>query len=236
MQPHTKHSHKRLYLLLTTVVVGAILLLTLMNDGESFDFFTGSSIGFSSDDEKRISRDVVRGEEIAMELSFDAAPEVQDETRFRSIRILFDDLSTKIKINEEELELKGLKQVEMEVSEFSGEIAFDEISISLKGEGEKLTVNGIEISAKGKLEISFRDLVYESLSIEEVQLNSVVFAEGSGELALAERLDYRLDNEEVELEGFEGDLSVGFGNESLVVMEGVIKSISVEGDFDLTLG
>ncbi|MBR9683847.1 hypothetical protein GOV03_04885, partial [Candidatus Woesearchaeota archaeon] len=202
---NSSHSHKRFYLVLTTVVVGAILLLTLMNDGDKFDFFTGSSIGLISSEDKLIMKESIKNSgEIEIQLNFDTVPEVQEETRLDLIRVVFDDLNTNIKINEEELELKGLEKVEMEVRDFNGELIFDEISVSLIGESTSVMINGIEISTKGTMDISLGDLFYESLDIEGVQLNSVDFSEGSGNLAMAERLNYDLDQEQILLTGFYG--------------------------------
>jgi hypothetical protein len=217
--------------------VGAILILMLMNeDVKEFSFLTGSSVGVGIDSEERILEEMSRGEEITVRLDFDTAPEVKESTWLKSVKITFDDLSTKVRINEEELELKGLEGVEVEIVDFRGELDFDEISISLNGEGDKLVVNGIEISTKGKkMEISFKNLIYNSLAMEGVRLSLVNLDEGSGELAIGEKLNYKLDNEEISLKEFEGDLSVGLG-ESLMVMEGEVNGVSIEGEFDLTLG
>lgn len=233
----TRHTHKRFYLFLTTVVVGAILLLTLLNDEGEFGFLTGSSIGLEDKAaEEKALEEISRGEEIEVKLNFDIVPEAGEETSSKLIKLTFDDLTSKIKINEEELELKNLEQVEMEIEDFGGELDFDEMSISLMGKGNSVTINGIEISTKGKMEVSFKDLIYETLGIEGTKLNLMEFGEGSGKLVIGDKLDYSINNEEVTLTSFEGDLSVGLGNESLVVLEGIVGGISVEGEFDLTLG
>lgn len=235
--PIRPHHSRRFYIFLTTVVVGAILILTLINDGESrFDFLTGSSIGLDEAEEQILEEELRENGEIEAYLNFDIVPEVEEKTELGSLRVIFDDLNTKIKINEEELELKGLEMVEMEVNDFDGDLSFDDMSVSLKGEGKVVVVNGIEISGKEKMDISFSNLVYESLELEGVELSLLDFEEGSGELLMEGKLDYKLDNEAIELTGFEGNMMVGVNNESLVTMEGKVNGVSVEGEFDLTLG
>lgn len=237
-QPMGQHNHSRkFYILLTTIILGAILILTLINDEGELSFFTGSSIGLNEgvNEEEKALKELSAGEEIEVRLNFDIVPEAKEETSFKSVKVIFDDLSTKIKINEEELELKGLENVEMELDDFSGKLNFDEISISLNGEGARMIINGIEISTKGKMVISFKNLVYDSLMLEGVELSLVNFREGSGELALGEKLNYAIENEKLALNNFKGDLSVGLSNESLMVMEGKVSGVSIEGEFSLTL-
>lgn len=228
-----RHRHRKFYILMTTIVVGAILILMLINDqGELV--LTGSSIGVSEDSSKAEEK-VLREEGVEFRLDFSAIPGVQEETKFKSAEIVFMDLSTNIKINEEEMELKGLEQVVMEIEDFEGEVDFDELSISLKGEGAKITVNGIVISTKGQMAISFGGLVYSALKISDIELGSVDLGEGSGRLAIEEKMSYDLNSEEIKMDNFKGDLGIGLDDENLIVMEGEVSSLSIKGDFDLIL-
>lgn len=237
--PHPHH-HTKFYILLTTVVVGAILILLLVNEKGELSL-TGSSVGIGGDvlsdeEEKAVLEDLSRGGEIEFRLELDRAPEVKEETKLKGARVVFNDLSSKVKINEEELELRGLEKIEMEVEGFEGEVSFDEIIFSLKGKGDKIKINGIEISTKGKMEILFNGLVYEELRLEGVKFNLMVFGKGSGELALGGRIKYELEEEKITINTFRGDLSIGEDNESLVVVEGDLSGISTEGEFGLTIG
>jgi len=228
------HRHKGFYIFLMTAVVGIILILLLINDEGEF-ILTGSSIGIEGEEDE--AEKVLGKSEIGLKLSFDTVPEVREKIKLESVELVFEDLSSKINVNEEELELKNLDVVNMDIDGFDGEIDFNEISISLKGKAEKVMVNGIEISSKGKtMKISFNSLVYESLKLSEMELSSIEFGEGKGELLVEERMNYNLENEEVEVNGFEGDLSVGLDEESLVVLEGTVSGFLTEGEFDLSVG
>jgi len=237
------HHHRRFYILITTVVVGAILILMLLNDKGDLSL-TGSTIGMYSDegaelsenDEAALLKELNSKETMDFKFGFDSVPSIlEKETKMDLLRIMFDDLNNKIKINEEELDLKGLKDVELMVSNFKGEVEFDEISLSLKGEGDKVVINGIEISTKGLMEISMRNLVYDTLEVLGLKIGAFETEEGRGELGIGEKLNYDLDFESVAVQGFKGDLSVGLNNDSLLMMNGIVRGIAVEGEFDLTL-
>lgn len=238
--PHPHH-HSRFYILMATVVVGAILILMLMNEGGTFPFMTGSSVGTGVDDhgsevmEEIMEEEVRTSGKIGIEflLGFDSAPEVSEETKVETIELTFEDLNNKIRINEEELEVKGLERVEMKIEGFEGEVTFDELDISLSGVGEKVTVNGIEISTQKEMKVSFNGLIYETLKIEEIDLERVNFEKGYGTMSIGGKMDYELENEDVKVGRFRGDLSVGVDEGSLVVMEGEIEGVKVEGDFNL---
>ncbi len=238
----THRPHRRNYLVLTTVVVGAILILMLLNNNDGLNFSTGSSIGLDNiiggggEEEGAVLDEISKGEELGIQLEFDSVPAVEEDTEVGSVKIVFSDLRTKIKINEEELELKGLDKAEMTIVDFEGEVLFDDIGISLDGKSGKIIVNGIEISTKGKLDISFNNLVYGSLELEGIEISLLNFEMGSGKMVMEEKLDYRLEDEEIEFKDFEGDLSIGLDDESLVSMDGTVKGIFIEGEFDLTLG
>jgi hypothetical protein len=240
LHKETHRPHRKNYLVLTTVVVGVILILMLLNDNKGINFSTGSSIGLDNiiggRGEVEVLDEISKGEELGIELSFDSVPSVKENTIFDSVTIIFGDLKTKIKINEEELELKGLEKAEMTIVDFEGELYFDNMGISLNGEGGKVVINGIEISTKGKMDLSFNDLVYNYFDLKGVELNLLNFETGSGKMVMEEKLDYTLENEEIEFKTFDGDLSVGLDNESLVIIGGTVKGIFIEGEFDLTLG
>ena len=240
--PHPHH--RRFYILVTTVVLGAILILMLMNDNGNLGL-TGSTIGVLNEDGDKLSEaeeeamleELGGNGAIAFNLNFDNVPEVaEEEARVGLLKVTFDDLNSKIKINNEELELKGLEDVSLQIEGFNGEIEFDEVSLSMSGEGEKLIVNGIEITTKGLMELSFRNLVYDTLEVIGVEVNSFETAEGRGELRIGEKMNYDLDFESLKVQGFSGDLSVGLNNDSLLVMNGDVSGVAVDGEFDLTLG
>jgi len=245
---HALHNHHKFYILTATIVVGAILILLLVNDKGEFNFLTGGVVGVNdgggvvsegSDEEELI--DVGREEEefvgglTGIKLDFNLVPRVKEETEINSIKLVSEDLDTKIKINEDELQFKGLEKVELGISNFKGELEFNEISVSLDGEGDKIVVNGMELSNRGKIEISFGDLAYETLDLTEVMLKEIELEKGDGELVIEDKMNYLLDKEGVKIEDFKGDLGVGLDEENLLLIDGTIGGITVKGKYEMVL-
>ncbi len=242
MESHSHHkNHRRFYILMTTVIVGALLILMFINDKGSFSM-TGSSIGFEDNFEEETTKDsetTSRSKgDIDLVLNYDSIPEINEEkTSLKTIKISFKDMDTKIKINEEEVELRGLETSNIEINNFKGGLNFDEISLSLNGAGDKITINGMTISTKRAMEISFSGLVYETLELTEVGINSIYLEDGNGKVIVNEKMEYVLDyDEKIKLNNFYGDFSAGLSNQSEVILEGIVSSLSVDGDLNLNLG
>ena len=251
--PHPHH-HRKLQLFVLTVVVGAILLFFLFSESSGFSSLTGSSISgeTSSDDDsssglesaKKLITKTSSGKsssssyiqnsgDIAFQLDFNRVPDVSEKTRFKTMELGFKDLSSKIQVNKEELEVKELKDVKMKVTGFSGQVVFDETSVSLSGEAEKMLVNGIEISTKGALNIYFKDLTYNEMKITETKLGLMKFDSGSGKLSVGKKVNYDLSSDAINVNSFVGDLNVGGNNQSLIKMNGYVSGLDVDGDFDV---
>lgn len=239
--PHPVHSHRRAYLFLITAVVGALLVLMIIKDDGSINPLTGSSIGIGSEVDPLNSglgnsAAKNRGDKTDFSVSFDRAPHLKEETQFSELSFTFKDPSAKIKVNSEELELKNINEIRMMVSNFEGKVDFNEAILSLQGKAESITINGMEISTKGKMDLSFTGLVYEQLSIFDVSVSSLDFGEGSGSFYAGEKMTYSLEHDQLKITGFIGDITIGISNQSLVTVDGQITGLVVKGAVNLVLG
>lgn len=248
-QPGHEKSHMRFYLVLITLVVGGILFLLFINDSEDFSL-TSAIVGvyknesgeeellseediFSADvqaiDEvfsKKIERNA---NEVDLSLTFDEIPTVQTDAKIKNIELHFSDSSAKINVNNDRLELNNLNEVTLNVDGFSGEVELQKLGFSLSGTAKSIKVNDISLSSKTKLKISFTDLNYAYLSLEDVQLDEVDFPVGNGQLQVSEKLTYTLEQDTLKIFFFNGRMIVDRDAEALLALEGVAKGISAGG-------
>ena len=242
--PKTHHHSRRFYILVTTVVVGAIMLLLLFNDGKLG--LTGSTIGIlgASTVTQAVtgkSVDVVSdtgtlNQNIGLVFNYNSVPKIKQESiKVNSISIKFNDPQTKISLNEETLELKGLKKADLEISDFQGSMDLDSTSLTLKGVAIKAKVNGIGISTKKSMKLSFDGLVYDSLRINGANLNSLSFLEGDGTLKVQQKLSYKLDyKDQISMNKFQGSMDIS--DKRMVFLAGVSNGLAVQGDYNFNLG
>ncbi len=242
--PKPHHHSRRFYILVTTVVVGAIMLLLLANDGKLG--LTGSAVGILG--ASTVSNAIDGNPEttpldtskpttkIGLTLSYNTIPKVkQENTKISTLSIKFNDPQTKITLNEETLELKGLKSAELDINNFQGEIDFDGTSLSLNGVATKAKVNGIGISTKKAMKLSFAGLVYDSLKINGANLKSLSFVEGDGNLKVQPKLTYKLTyKDQLKMNHYQGSLDVS--ENRLVSLQGTASGLSVQGDYNFNLG
>jgi len=247
-QPGHEKSHLRFYLVMATLLVGGILFLLFINDSEKFsltsaivgtykngtevpDIFedesTGSGVGeideiFS----KKIERNA---NEVDLTLQFDEIPSIKKEAKIRIIELHFTTSGTKININSDRLDLNTLDEVTLVIEGFNGEAELQRLGFSLDGTVKSLTVNDIALSSKTQMKISFSDLSYDYLSLEDIKLEEVEFPAGNGELSVAEKLNYLLEQDTLTIFFFNGKMTVDRQADSLLAMEGVAKGISSGG-------
>ncbi|MBT4651082.1 hypothetical protein HOC13_01015 [Candidatus Woesearchaeota archaeon] len=234
----TSHRHKnKYYVLLTTIVIGAILVIMLINEDNNFltNAVVGEDGSILSVQEKEIDVEgiVPKGERISLKVELDTVPKVSEgNVKAETIELKFRDLSAKIKVNEEELELQNLEEVDMLLEGFDGELEFDYFGTSATGEADRLVVNGISFSTKGTLEVSFKELSYDSLEIVNTKFESLNVNEGSGSLNIQDKLDYKLNDEELLISGFQGGLFINGTDSSL---EGEVDGFSVTGRLTMSV-
>src|SRR3989344_6781711 len=252
---HSGQNHLRFYIVMITMVVGIIFLFLFMNkDGEGFGLtsaFMGGDENLSSTVESlktSLNKDLQTDDELAagewsstntnrknfqkigITMSFNEIPSVKKEAKIDQMELRFTNLDTIIKVNNDKLELNNLQEVSLRIKGFLGELTFDENGISLTGRAKRLEVNNIALSSAGEIDLSFSDLNYEFMNINDLDLKEILLPQGSGKSEVADKLQYTLSDEEVSLSSFIGQLSVDKNAEMELELEGDVKSVSVNGE------
>ncbi len=249
-----KH-HFRFYLVMTTVVIAGIFVLLLLNEGGEggFGLLTSSAVrelgagdvghatteeDASADETERIFGENLQKspKEVEVKVSFDQIPNIKKEAKIEEMELKFDDLTTKISVNNDKLELNNLKEVSLKINGFEGKMDLDGAGVSLGGTVRRLEVNGIAISSKSEIKLAFNDLDYRSLTISQIELPEIELPMGDGTLGVADKLSYALEQDELTLYYFDGELSVLRSTQTDLNLEGVAKGMSVSGsllDFNL---
>ncbi len=230
------HHHVRFYVVLVTLVLGGIFLLLLINNNEgnsltSFAVFSGEDAvpvdkpnGVTAETKEKVGK---KSQEVEFSLTFDEAPEIKDEASISDFEVVTSDFGAKIYVNDDRLELNNLDQVTIKLSDFKGLFGSGRNGLSLDGTAKSLEVNGITLSSQGAIQLSFKDLSYDQLSIFGIKLeNGLSFPTGDGELQVAEKLTYALEKDQLEMEYFHGRLTTG---EEGVTAEGIARGIVVSG-------
>ena len=249
--PQSGHSsHFRFYLVMTSLVIGGILFLLLMNNGDSGFSLTSSvikSITPGNGDEETTSEtagdaDATADEESAsfsndlpknskevdVKLSFDEIPRIKKDAKIGSMEISFSDLNSKIYVNKDRLEL-NTKSASLNIGGFVGNLLIDGDHLSLDGTAKRLEVNGVSLSSAREIKLSFSNLEYDTLNIDQIELKDMTLPAGNGFLSVSEKLQYTLEQDEVKLAYFNGRFSVNKDNITAVDLEGVARGVSVSG-------
>ena len=249
MHPAPHHSHHlRFYIVMVTVVVGVILvLLFLNNDGNPLSI-TNAVIG-GNNNETIVEETGITGavttstkrsgsKTVEFTLTTDQIPEVEKEVTLSSIMVDFTDASTIISVGGDRLEtLNNLDGVKLVIEEFEGDFLVDDTRLSLDGEAKRIEVSGIALSPSSSkdLKISFKDLDYDHVTVEDIELSSITFPAGDGELT-AERLSYSLDRDEAIIQGIVGNLEIDTTTTESTKFIGTANKLTIDGDsFDLSL-
>jgi hypothetical protein len=254
-QHHAVKSHTRNYIVIITLVIGAIFLFLFLNNNTEGVSLTSAFVGGSEDiatngegteshslfstDKKteeviEVKKVDKSKEDIELELTFDQIPEVNKESKLEEIQLTFDDLSTKINVNNDRLELNNLKSVNLKIESFEGNIQFNDLGVSVEGTAKTIAVNDIALTSRGEIKIAFEDLDYGSLSVKGLELKQLDLPRGNGELQIGDKLQYSLDSEELSLYKFNGELTLVREGETSLEMSGMSSSIGVTGE-ELTL-
>ncbi len=235
----TGHGHHfRFYVVLVTVVVAGLFFLLYINDSGGVSL-TSAMIGIVDGgnetlEERSLSfreeRTTIRsGREVDVVVEFDEIPAVAKKAKVQDIQLRFDDLTTKISVNNDKLELNNLQEVTLLIKEFDGTLDFDADGFSLDGAVKSLSVNNIALSAGREIHISFKDLQYKGFSLDNIELDVLEFPAGNGQLRVSEKLQYQLEQDDLALNSFSGGLVVGQETELLVHAEGISRGIVVQG-------
>ncbi|MBT5342817.1 hypothetical protein HOL59_04475 [Candidatus Woesearchaeota archaeon] len=252
---HSSHQHLRFYVVMTTLIIGGIFLFLLMNNNETGFSLTSALISDTSREadteetdiseesiipenelEETVSKTAKDGShKIDLSLDFNQIPSVKKEAKFEEIELRFDNLDTKINVNNDKLELNNLQEVNLKVKNFVGKLNFNGNGVSLDGTAKRIEVNDIALSSYGEIKISFDDLNYEFLNIKDIELKELELSRGDGHLEVGDKLSYSLSNEEVSVYSYKGGFTIDRNADTSLEVDGSAKGVSVNGDL-MSLG
>jgi len=187
-------------------------------------------------EENEVNKKVKKGtRRINFMLNFDQIPHVKKEAKIQEIELKFKDLDTKINVNNDKLELNNLQEVSLKIKDFEGKVNFNELGISIDGMAKRLEVNNIALSSYGEIDLSFSDLDYEFLNINDLELDEIELVNGDGKIEIIEKMEYTLAGEEVSIFSYKGGLTIDREADDRLEISGIAKGLSVNGDL-MSLG
>jgi hypothetical protein len=251
----SEHSRTRYYIIMTVVVIAGLFVLLLFNNSSDGFGFTSAvienvrnnSIINSISDNKNPSinledswqqeKTLVNPKDINFKLSSSKIPQINKEVKLEKLELVFNDLTTSIKVNEDKLELSALPEVIMEVEGFKGIMSFDEDQFSLDGVAKRLEINDISLSTNREIKISFSNLQYQLAKTIGIEFKSLDFVSGEGNLKVRENLNYDLeDGQVITAYNFIGDLDITKDSQSdnstqdaSILLEGYAKGLDIVG-------
>jgi len=244
--PHEQQQQHslRFYIVMTTVVVVGIIFLLYWNESKDFSL-TSAIVGVVKNDTRENDGQTVTDteslenafgksarrntREVDISLLFDQIPAVRQDAKVQDLEVRFDNLNTKITVNNDRLELNNLQQVTLRMKGFNGQLDLDKVSFSVAGTAKSIEVNDIALSSKGEIKIAFDDLQYDYLEFEDLMLDSLELPHGNGQLTVADKLTYELEQDEVKIYLFNGKVVVDRSAAEVLALEGIAKGISVSG-------
>ena len=249
--PHTSHSkhHLRFYIVTATLIIGGILfLLSLNNNGSNFSL-TSAIVGVANDTltldgetfqvtKEPTVEDVIKQEAketdktVPVLLSFDQIPKVEKKAKIEKVSLRFDDVTTTvIKLNNDKLELNNLDTVDLDIEDFKGEVDFDASGLSMDGTAARIEVNKVAFSSPEDIKLSFQNLRYKTLEIDELELEDIDFPVGDGNLEVTGKLTYNIQQESMDIYYFLGKLSINKDDiDTGISLDGVARSVGINGE------
>lgn len=156
-------------------------------------------------------------------------PDMAADIDLSSVEITFKSFVVPFEINKEGL---GLKEPASEnmilIDGYKGKISFSGTSLSLKGIASKVYLNGMAYGTEKALTINTEDMPYVNLEIKGTAVSELNFLANNGELALSDKVIYRLDQDEVELSSFSGDIVADTAQQK-VELSGQIEEADITG-------
>ena len=249
--PASKH-HLRFYIVTATLIIGGILFLLSLNNSNTGFSLTSAIVGVSNQTQKIIAVEPAMNnkvEQVLLQeaketsktvpiyLSFNQIPSVDKKAIVKNMNLGFNDVTTTtIKLNDDKLELNNLDNVNMDIEGFKGQIDFDSAGLSLNGIATRIEVNKVAFSSQEDIKISFDNLRYQTLEIDQLELEDIDFPKGDGSLKVAEKLDYRINQEALDMFYFNGKLSIAKDDDdedslfTSIIIDGMARSVAISGD------
>ena len=244
---HPKHKI-RFYLLVLTLLVGGSFVFLMQNGGLQQFWLTGSSIKLVNITGQNITNtnllmEAVQGSgaqyqketppsrEVEVAVGFTSIPVTAKEVHAQDLEIHFSNLQGRAsaKVNTDRLELPLEEEVVLKVHDFTGFVTLDATDFSLEGKAQRIEANGLALSSRQNLDLSVTNVEYKQFLAEGISVEGLRFPRGDGKLNVAEKLDYRLEQEELNFYFFEGKLSVDADKDMSVALEGIARGIDVSG-------
>ncbi len=245
--------HLRFYVFMITLVLAGLFFLLYSNENQDNGTgFISALVGYTGNVTEKLTEEEETEPGLEQELNelidesnkannyrsipltlyLDRIPTVEKNASVDGVRLEFDDLSTTIMVNGDRLELKNLKEVTLSIHDFLGQVNLEPSELSLSGTAKRIEVNNIAFSSEKALPISFQGLNYQHLELLNIELKNLELPRGSGELRVGEKLRYTLEDEELKMLYFKGDLTVDkkYSNTSMLLMEGDVKGLYDNGD------
>lgn len=171
--------------------------------------------------------------EVDVEVSLNKAPSFEDYLESEQIDILFEGFGEKIEINGDWVELSASGDAELRLIDFSGKVSVDNFDVSLSGYAEKVYLNGISLYSSDKIdtEIILDTVSYTTLELADIQFEEIILPSGYGEVKVASKMTYTLEDESSALYSFIGDFSLSKESGTELLMDGNVQGLSVSGDY-----
>jgi hypothetical protein len=180
--------------------------------------------------------------EVEIVLVTDQVPNFKRKARFGNLELKLRDLTTTIRINGDKLEvydLAGESKI-MRMTNAIGVLDFDEDGVYVDVTASSFEVNDVAISSKSdSIKITFDGFQeYLYFSVENFDVSDFSIPRGDGVLQVAEKLTYKLEQDSLTIETFDGSIKIGQENFSgATTLTGLAKGISISGsklDVDLS--
>ncbi|MBT3451395.1 hypothetical protein HN652_04205 [archaeon] len=207
-----------------------------ISSGGSSDENSGSTSGSGSSsvtDGNTLNDAKYFDKEVDVEVNLNKAPSFEDFLESEQIDIIFEGYGEKIEINGDWVELSASGDAELRLIDFTGKIGVDNFDISLSGNADKVYLNGISLysSNDGATEIVLNTVSYSTLSLLNIEFEEIILPSGSGEVKVANKMTYTLEDESSALYYFIGDFSLSKDSGTELIMEGNVQGLSVSGDY-----
>ncbi len=139
-------------------------------------------------------------------------------------------------VGDKKFPLSNSKENYIVLTDYEGEISFDEKTISkLKGKVMKISINGIPVVSKTdkKMKIYFdTDFNYDSLEIPENIFIKKIDYETSGVIILDKKTTINLDDENLIIEKFYGNLKI---ENKHFKIKGYVKKLDIKGHKQISI-
>jgi hypothetical protein len=237
------HEFKRWAFLIVIfmVVAGMAFFMFFEDSGDSLtSSITGiGSNAFGSDESDSVRsnmKDKTNSNQLSTDfsVSLDYHPVIgNSEIRAESVVIDFKNLNNRIQVDEEELSLNDLDEVTLEIEFFEGTIKIDGTLLNMEGKTTQIKVNDVSLSTEDIMDISFQELNFDKLELKNSEIPSLTFSAVSGNLELENKLIYILDEEDLGVDTFSGDLVIDYSEAQETTMDGKIAEFELSGMLDM---